>query len=362
MNSAAIKDLGSRRLKNGETMTVKVMEPPLQAPYTGYDRLYWWPDVRDKVLAGEYAESSMDRCFVGEIGGEFAGSVVCNAPARTKELGLVEFVWTEPKHRRKGIMTHLLDALIEDFGHEGGKMLHLCTSNPAAAALYRNAGFVHHIGDGMRYLYPGNEAFDEVYLAYGGPATIMEGAYGDMASWAALYNNPGLDWFVRYYIPWFERRVFDGFRFEGQYRKLVADAENGAGQVLVLENAAGRVVAGASLSEVPSYYEQHVKVLNLACAPAYFAELDGLIEAIVTRAEKDGTEIVDAYVVDSEAGKKEVLERVGFREGARLRGHIKLEGGENADFVIYTRELQPARLHKKGHGEYYGGRSDDIAG
>lgn len=362
MNSIGTADLGSRKLKNGETMVIKVMEPPIESPHIGYDRLYWWQDVRNKVLAGDYKASSFDRFFVGEIGQEFAGSVLCNASAQAKTLGLVEFVWTEPQHRRKGIMTHLLDALIKNFGHEGGKMLHLCTSNPAAAALYRNAGFVHHIGDGMRYLYSGNESFDETYLAYAGPATIREGNFGDMAGFAALHNNPGLDWFVHHYIPWSDQRVFESFRFEGHYRKFVTDAELGLGHVLVLENELGRIVAGVGLSEAPSYYEQHVMVMNLACSPAYFAELDKLIEAAVSYADKDGTEIIDAYVVDSEFSKKKILERVGFKEETRLKSHIKLLGGKNTDFVVYTRKLNPTCVHKKGHGEYYGGRNDDILG
>lgn len=362
MNNIGIFDLGSRKLNNGETMVIKVMEPPIESPYISYDGLYWWQDVRDKVFAGNYKASSLDRFFIGEIGHEFVGSVLCNSSAQTKSLGLVEFVWTEPQHRRKGIMTHLLDVLIKNFGHEGGKMLHLCTSNPAAAALYRNAGFVHHIGDGLRYLYPGNESFDETYLAYNGPATIREGNFGDMAGFAALHNNPSLDWFVHYYIPWFERRVFDSFRFEGHYRKFITDAEHGSGHVLVLENKLGRIVAGVGLSEAPSYYEQHVKVMNLACSPTYFAELHKLIAAAIAYAEKDGTEIIDVYVVDSELGKMKILKEVGFKEATRLKKHIKLPGGENTDFVIYTRELNPARLHRKGHGEYYGGLKLDILG
>ena len=355
MGDAGIRETSSRKVKSGETMVVKVMEPPIPEPYRRIDRLYWWEDLREKVLQGAYSRSSLDRFFVGEIGGEFAGCVLCIAPTDTRDVGLVSFVYTEPEHRTKGVMTQLLGALIEDFDRGGGKMIHLCTANPVAFDLYSKAGFVPLIGDGMRYLSPGNEDFDEAYLAYAGKATVRKATFGDMARFVVLYNNPRLDWFVRYYIPFDEWRVFKNFRFEGHYRRLIKDAERGAGRLLVLENPERRVVAGASLTEVPSYHEQHVSILNIISSPSYFDELDTLLEAIVGEAESDATEIIQIYLADFEQDKKDILESVAFVEGARLRDYLKLDGGETRDMLVYTRRLDASRTVMKGPDQYYGG-------
>ena len=351
-----VREYGSRRLKSGETMAIKVFEPPVGEPYRSFDRLYWWDDMRDRVLDGQYSSSSLDRFFVGEVAGEIVGNVLLCAPADTRDVGLVEFVFTVPEHRSKAIMSRLLAVLIEDFRREGGTMLLLCTVNPVAAELYRKAGFVPHIGDGWRYLAPGNEDFDDDYLADSGEGTVRAATFGDMARFAALYNNPRLDWFTRYYVPFVEWRVFHGFRFEGHFRRLLNDSESGAGHLLVLESPTRRVVAAASLNEVPSYHEQHVKVLSFISAPAYVRQTASLLLAVVEESRSTGTAIVQTYVADFEEEKKRVLGEAGFDEEARLRNNLKMEGGETADLLVYARELQSGRELLRGPDQYYGGR------
>ena len=137
-------------LRTGEELTIKILYPPLQ-DYA--DKVaFWWGDIRSELLEGQMAQWLSTPCFVGEIEGEVAGSMFCFTPANAGDVGLVEFVHTEDKHRRKGMASALLSRLIQRFRENGGLALYLCTSNPIAGDLYEKHGFWYNVGDGMRYL------------------------------------------------------------------------------------------------------------------------------------------------------------------------------------------------------------------
>ena len=230
----------SCELKSGETMTIEVLEPPIPgaAPssrdefdrsYNGFPVHFGWKDVGEQLLRGDYSQWSRDRFFVGKISEEVVGSVLLHTPADSAEIGLTLHVLTKTRHWNKGVQTRLYEALVEQFTGEGGMMLYLPTGNPIAARLYRNAGFVNHVGDGMRYLSPGNGDFDDTYLEYAGQASIRGATWGDLAGFALLHNNTRLDWLVRFYTPFVDWKVFSGFRFLGHYRRLITDVEQQKG-------------------------------------------------------------------------------------------------------------------------------------
>ena len=102
--------------------------------------------------------------------------------------------------------------------------------------------------------------------------------------------------------------------------------------------------------------------MNLIPAPSYHHELDVLVDSIVREAEGTGTEIIQIYLADSEEEKKQVLERVNFFEGARLRNNLKLDGGDTCDPLIYARELAGSRAGMKGPRQYYGGSPPPQSG
>ena len=235
-------------------------------------------------------------------------------------------------------------------------MLYLPTSNPVASQLYMGAGFLHHVGDGMRYLTPGNEDFDDTYLGHEGEATVRPATWGDLSWFALLHNNTRLDWVVRYYLPFSDWKVFNGVRFLGHFRRLLMDAESGRGHLAVMEDVRNRVVAVASLAEVPSYHEQHIKVLNFIAAPAYFDQSVDIVETIVADSISTGTEVVHTYLAESDQAKGDVLDRAGFREEGRLVDGLALDDERRIDLLIYARHLsRPVRLRRRS-SEYYGGR------
>src|SRR5215831_7507387 len=143
----------TRRLPGGQTLTVTVLEPPLGAWAERIE--YWWRDVRAALVAGDLAATSLDRFVVGEIDGSYVGSMCYAAHRDRREVAVLEMVWTHPAHRRKGVARALLQRALADFRALGGVAMYLCTVNPDAFALYASEGFRPLVGDGMRYLAPG---------------------------------------------------------------------------------------------------------------------------------------------------------------------------------------------------------------
>jgi ribosomal protein S18 acetylase RimI-like enzyme len=151
------------QLATGEALTVTILEPPL-GPWSDQVE-YWWRDVRAPLVAGELAATSVDRFILGEIGGAYVGSMGYATPRDTRDVAALEMVWTHPDHRRKGVAGVLLRHTLADFQAHGGVAMYLCTTNPAAFALYASEGFRPLVGDGMRYLAPGQQRFDQTYFA-----------------------------------------------------------------------------------------------------------------------------------------------------------------------------------------------------
>jgi GNAT superfamily N-acetyltransferase len=338
------------RLTSGETMTVTVLEPPL-GPWA--DRIeYWWREVRAPLVAGALAATSLDRFVVGEIEGTYVGSMSYATPRDRRDVAVLEMVWTDSAHRRKGVARALLQRTLADFRALGGVAMYLCTVNPAASALYASEGFRPLVGDGMRYLAPGHEDFDRTYFADAGPARVRPAVWGDLAGVAALYNQPAPDWLVKDY----PRRVFRDVRYESHFIRVWKPAGDGRGTALVLENPARRVVGIASAVEVDSYVEQHVQVVDFWACPAYLGQVPDLLAALVQAAAAGSAEILEAHVAEVDTAKRKLLDGAGFREEARLRGRLRM-GEERVDLCVYSlafgRHLPP--VHPPGG--YYGGRS-----
>ena len=74
------------------TLTISILEPPLDRFGYGETIEYWWRDVRTPLLNGELSETSLDRFVVGELDGEYVGSMTYATPA-TRETWLC-WVWS----------------------------------------------------------------------------------------------------------------------------------------------------------------------------------------------------------------------------------------------------------------------------
>lgn len=336
-------------LPDGEELVIRVIEPPLG----GYaDKVGIWKGIRERLSRGDFVESSIDRFFIGEVHGEVAGSMSIVGVSRdTEDVGCVEFVQTHPRHRRKGIASCISQVMLEMFKEDGGIALYLCTVNPVAYKLYRKQGFNPYVGDGLRYLIPGNEDFDETFLSYGGEATVRDAKWCDIGRLCVLYNHPKPDWLIKDYL----QRVFRKIRFESHFVRMFNEAQGNYGALLVLENPKKRVVGSASLIEMKSFYEQHVKILDFRVHPTYFHQTNYLLESIIKKAQETKTETIQAYVADCDKEKKRLLMDAGFMEEARLKERLKTAEGR-IDLLIYALKLEEMDSFPKDISYYYGGR------
>ena len=336
------------RLGTGERLDIRVCEPPFPG---GGEDLCWWRDVSADVMAGKLRPWLRTAWYIGEIEGERAGYMSCWSPADSREVGLVEFVWTAEAHRRKGIASVLLGRLVEDFTRAGGLALYLCTTNPHAGRLYEGCGFDYLVGDGMRYLAPGAGDFDRDYLGGGGPAVVRDATWADLPRAAVLYNHPEPRWIVKDWLS----RCFRDTRYESHFLKTFRRLEGGRGLCLALENAGGRLVGLATVERRDTFAEQHTAVLSFRVAPAFMSRSAALLGAAVERCTALGIAVLNVYAADCDADQKQLLEEAGFAEEARFRDRLRAGDGY-VDLVVYGRRVSLPAPAPFGEGDYYGGR------
>ena len=336
------------KLRGGESMTVRIVDSPL-GDYA--DKVGCWSHLRDDLLSGRMSDTLNVRYFIAEIGGEVVGSMGCYTPSSTRDVGVVEFVETDERHRRKGIASTLLDRLIADFRSDSGKALLLCTTNPIAGSLYEKHGFWYTVGDGMMYVSPDAKGFPDNYLSYVGNARVREAVWGDLPRACLLYNNPNPDWLLQDYLT----GSFRDTRFERHFTQHMRGSEGGRGAVLVLETPASSVVGLAAFHRMDTYYEQHVATFTFRVCPAYYPQADDLLRRSLQTAGELSIAILQVHVADVDEDQKGLIRNAGFSETARLPGHLR-DGDRSIDMLIYTREIETEGRSARARGEYYGGR------
>lgn len=344
-------------LRNGESVTVRVISPPM-GPYA--DKVGCWAHVRDELLGGAMSDTLSTRYFIAEMDGEVVGSMGCYTPVDTRDVGLVEYVETDERHRRKGVASLLLASLIADFRSNGGNALLLCTTNPVAGSLYEKHGFWYTVGDGMMYLAPNAQDFADSYFSHAGTAQIREAVWGDLPRASLLYNHPEPDWLIKDYLT----SSFRDTRFERHFTQLMNDSRGLRGSVLVLENPAKRVVGLAALQRTETYYEQHVATLSFRVCPAYFSQSRHLLRRMLEVAGQLSLGIIQVHVADVDERQKELLHDTGFSETARLPGWIR-DQDRSIDMLLYMARTGASMETVYERGDYYAGRQswqDDRVG
>ena len=335
------------RLKTGEQLVIKTLLPPL---HDYVSKVGCWADLRDDLLNGELTEWLFTPYFVGEIDGEVVGSMSYYTPTDTRDVGVVEFVRTEEEHRSKGIASALMDCLIRRFRADNGIALYLCTTNPIAGSLYEKHRFWYYVGDGMRYLAPDAEDFDQTYLAFNGPAQIRDATWADLPRASVLYNHREPRWLIKDYFT----QTFRETRFESHFVRLMRQIEDQNGAFVVLETLEQRIVGTAVLKRFDTFHEQHTATLSFRVCPSYFEQGVELLTTAAERAKPLSIQGLQVYIADCDDDQKEMVKASGFAEEARLQN--RLFNGENwIDMLVYTlwlADVTPLR----SEGDYYGNR------
>ena len=97
--------------------------------------------------------------------GEIAGYVIC---AKYVEAYHIMTLAVDPDHRREGVGSALLDAVIERAGKDANYTLEVRVSNAGAIALYERYGF-HGVGTRPRYYADNGEDAIIMWRALGTP-------------------------------------------------------------------------------------------------------------------------------------------------------------------------------------------------
>jgi GNAT superfamily N-acetyltransferase len=105
------------------------------------------PDKQSEALEAILADRSRGRIFVAREGSELVGMASLLYTISTAEGGkaaLLEDLIVDPKHRRKGIGSKLINYVIQQARAEGVLRITLLTDleNDTALGLYRKLGFV----------------------------------------------------------------------------------------------------------------------------------------------------------------------------------------------------------------------------
>lgn len=333
-------------LRSGEEMEIRVVEPPM-GDYA--DQVGCWRDVREDLLGGVFKPWLFTPYFIGEIDGSVAGSMSYYVSRECRNIGVVEFVHTDEAHRQKGIGSHLMSALIEQFHEDGGKALYLCTSNSVAGHLYERHGFRYHVGDGMRYLSPGEDDFDAVQWAHCGQASVRDAHWGDLADLSALYNHPEPRWQLKDYLT----QTFADTRYESHFIRLMRRIEDGRGSYVVLETPSRKLVGAAAFERLDTFYEQHVATMGFRVTPAYVDQVGELFDAACERAAALSVRTLQVPVSASDEDEAELLQSAGFCEEGRLPNRLRTDRGWS-DLLIYGKTFTASSDPVRPSESYYG--------
>lgn len=338
------------QLTEDSTINIDVVEPPFETSYD-WDRLCWWSSIREEMMQGQLNRWLYAPHFIGSIDGRFAGSMSYYTPRDTRDVGVVEFVSTEERFRRRGVASALMSKLIDHFVSQGGRALYLCTTNPVAGHLYERHGFRYHIGDGMRFLSPDAGDFDDRWFAAGGETTIREANWADLARVGVLYNHRDPTWLIKDSLS----VSFRDTRYESHFMKMMRQTEDSKGAFLVMEAPGSRVVGAAVFRRINSFYEQHVAELSFRIARPFFTHSRSLLDAAAKRAEALGIWQLALMVAATDHEQRLLAAKGGFIDGPCWPRRLR-DQEISTDLQIMLRELTPPKVLGKERESFYGER------
>jgi len=350
-----ITDLTTVALRNGQSMTIRLVEPPEEdvAP-----RLLHFLEHKDndslrgirQRVQGQYVAHCVDRYFIGEVDGRIIGQAWyglprvggtdggsrMSPPTRPWGVGNFGHVYTEPDWRGQGIASEIVRVLVDHFQAEPtGKCL-LCSAGAAAGRIYRKYGFEFippTAESGPMGLIKG-ETFAELeqrYFTPGLPVQVREGHIG---------HRHDVDRLMDFSPAWIGARRHWHSAFISStvptYMAALHQVEDGRGLLAVLQTDAGSVVGYASVLSLGSPFEQRLRTLDFAVHPHYLPEVGTLLHETLARAAQADGAPVHAFVAACDERKLAALLDAGFAVTYTFPGAFVL-AGEACDVLMLRR-------------------------
>ncbi|MBZ5588767.1 MAG: GNAT family N-acetyltransferase [Acidobacteriia bacterium] len=123
-------------------------------------------------------------------------------------------------------------------------------------------------------------------------------------------------------------------------RRFVARIDSGEIVSLVAESA-GKIVGEATLYRALHGWTKHVAELRLAVAPTMRRSGLGtsMARELVRLATRMGVEKMIIQVVENQVGARKMFRKLGFRQEAVLRGHVKDIHGMKRDLIVGANDI-----------------------
>jgi GNAT superfamily N-acetyltransferase len=322
--------LGTVELKSGEQMEIVRVVPPESAwkdrilPFLGHKGQPWQWQM--EIAFDQGLEGAKQYYYEGVVDGQIVGNIM-TIESMDPPIGILGHVFTPPEQRRKGICSHLMEALTEDFRARSGRAMFLHTGyDTPPYHIYASWGFVGYRETGTMAWVLEDDFVGRQFEPR--PVEVRETNWGDWAALEALSEiNRG--WHLR--SVWLGIYGFGGF--EGQYvqvRRAMHEGRVSDFRVLASEDGA---VMGYALLARYSNFPGKPLVLDLFTHPAYIESAEELARAI----ELPDDERVIAFADSASRGKPQALEAAGLQQQAKLPCALTDDEGSALDLIIFSR-------------------------
>jgi GNAT superfamily N-acetyltransferase len=329
-NPLVVEQLPSVTLKSGETAAIyKVIGPEPEWEERLLSRLSHKGPLWDKPMQQALREGlpGLTMTFYQMRMDDYAIGNLTLVQSLERPVGILQHVFTDPEHRRKGICNHLLTALVDDFAAQSGRAMYLGTGyDTSPFHIYRTFGF-EGIGTTGAMVRAFDDGYPDNFWLPGGTA-IRATRWGDWPLLTALYELE---------TGWDLRGYFFGqcghSSYESAYCKLQEAMEKQqAQQVMVLECDETGALAGHAFLAYDEKWPNGPLVLDFFVHPDFTEDSERLLGAIQMPADIK----IQSYCDNRADVRAEVLEAIGFKLEATLKNQYRTKAGPPADVHIYA--------------------------
>jgi GNAT superfamily N-acetyltransferase len=322
-----VTDLGPVTLKSGEEAQLLQIIAPESAwtdrllPFLAHKGEPWiWPM---KLALEEGIPGIRMSFFELLLDGDIAGNITT---VDAGGLGMLQHVFTNPDHRRKGICQLLMQAACDDFAGRGGRAMYLGTGYDSPPFwIYHSFGFRSIQESGAMKWLP-DAQFEQSHFAPG-ETSVREVQWGDWPALTALYQSE-----QGWYLRGFHFGQYGHASYEGVFPAMQGQMSKGAiTQVKVLVKSDGAVM-GHALLATQRQWRGDPYLLDCFVHPRSEADAAKLLGAITWPTDRK----VQCYCDAEAAGRMAALQATGFEQEAVLKRQIQ-RGDEWLDVAVYAR-------------------------
>ncbi len=247
--------------------------------------------------------------------------------ALERPVAMLEHVFTDPNHRRKGICNHLMALVMQDFAAENGRAMYLGTDHEDLAfRIYLSLGF-RPIGSTGSMVWILDENYPDDFFVPG-KVRVRPVEWSDWPLLTALYQVQS-GWDLRGYVF----GQFGHSSYEGTYCKLREwMAADKAQQVTALECVETGAIVGHAFVARDEKWPYGPHLLEFFVHPLFLDHATRLLDAIDLPPETK----IQAYCDGAARDRAEILQALGFSLEATLPLQYRTKAGPPTDVHIYA--------------------------